>query len=225
MFLMIFATLNGNDPVDVGRQEVPFVTFFVPGILAFGIVGTTFSNLVINIAYMRQMGVLKRIQGTPIPRWVYLSGLVGSAVITTLELTAIMLLIGRMLYDVQVRTDTLVGLIVMLVLGTAAFCALGLAISSVIPNADAAPAVTNALVLPLSFFSGVWFPLNDAPQWLTSLASVFPLKHLAEGLQHAFLPGSDAPGLQAANVAVLAAWFAGCAVMAVWKFRWGSGRD
>jgi ABC-2 type transport system permease protein len=225
MFLMIFATLNGNDPVDVGTETVPFVTFFVPGILAFGIVGATFTNLVMSITYLRETGVLKRIQGTPIPRWVYLAGLVGSSVITTLELTAVMLLIGRVLYGVHVRSDTLVGFLVILVLGTAAFAALGLAVSSVIPNADAAPAVTNALVLPLSFFSGVWFPLNDAPAWLSTLAGIFPLKHLAEGLQHAFLPGSQPPGLRLVNVAWLVGWFVVAAALAVWKFRWGAGRD
>jgi ABC-2 type transport system permease protein len=114
---------------------------------------------------------------------------------------------------------------VMLVLGTAAFSALGLALSSAIPNADSAPAVTNALVLPLSFFSGVWFPLNDAPKWLTTVAGIFPLKPFADGLQHAFLPGSSPPAMKAVNVASLLAWFVVSAVLAVWKFNWGAGGD
>lgn len=226
MFLMIFSTIFGNeDPQEVAGQQVPFVTFFVPGILAFGIVGTTFSNLAINLAYLRQMGVLKRVRGTPLPRWVYLAGLVGSAVITTLALTVVMLAIGVLVYDVAIRTETLPAVAVMLVLGTAAFSALGIAISSAIPNGDAAPAVTNALVLPLSFFSGVWFPVDEAPGWVSALAGLFPLKPLADGLQHAFLPGSEAPGLKAANVAWLVGWFVVGAVIAIRTFRWGARRD
>jgi ABC-2 type transport system permease protein len=226
MFLVIFSTIFGNqDPQEVGGQEVPFVTFFVPGILAFGIVGTTFSNLAINISYLREMGVLKRVRGTPLPRWIFLAGLVGSAVITTLALTAVMLTVGVLVYDVAIRTETLLAVAVMLVLGTAAFSALGLAISSAIPNGDAAPAVTNALVLPLSFFSGVWFSVDDAPQWVATLAGLFPLKPLADGLQHAFLPGSAAPGLKLANVLWLAGWFVVGAVIAVRTFKWGAGRE
>jgi ABC-2 type transport system permease protein len=225
MFLFIFATIFGNERENIGGQEVTFATFFVPGILGFGVVGTTFSNLAINIAYLRQMGVLKRVSGTPLPRWIFLSGLIGSAVITTLVLTAVMLVIGVLVYDVSVRADTLLGSIATLALGTMAFSALGLAISSAIPNGDAAPAVTNALVLPLSFFSGVWFSTEDAPEWLTTLAGLFPLKPLVDGLQHAFLPGSDPPGLKLANVLWLAGWFVAGAVVALRTFRWGTGRD
>lgn len=220
MFLVIFASLNGNDPVDSGGTTVPFVTLFVPGILAFGIVGTTFSNLAINMAERRQSGVLKRIQGTPLPRWVYLAGLIGSAVVTTIGFSAVVLIIGRVVYGVQPRLATAAALVVLIVLGTAAMSALGLAISSVIPNGDAAPAVTNAIVLPLSFFSGVWFPTDKAPRVLRVIADVFPLQPLAHGLQHAFLPSSAAPGLTAYDTGRLALWLvAGVAAAARW-FRW-----
>lgn len=225
MFLFIFATIFGNEREIIGGHEVRFATVFVPGILAFGVVGTTFSNLAINTAYQRQMGVLKRVSGTPLPRWVYLAGLIGSAVITTLVLTVVMLVIGFMVYDVSIRTETLVGSVGTLVLGTVAFSALGLAISSAIPNGDAAPAVTNALVLPLSFFSGVWFSTEDAPGWLTTVAGLFPMKPLVDGLQHAFLPGSEPPGLKLTNVLWLAGWFVVGAVVAIRTFKWSTQKD
>lgn len=220
MFLVIFASLNGNNQVAIGGAKVPFVTFFVPGILAYGIVGTTFSNLAINIADLRQTGVLKRIQGTPLPRWAYLGGLIGSAVVTTIAFTAVALLIGRLGYGVRPRGDTAAALVSTIVLGTAAMSALGLTISSVIPNGDAAPAVTNAIVLPLSFFSGVWFPVNKAPQLVQTIAAIFPLQPLADALRHAFLPGSAAPGFVWYDVWRLAAWLVVGAVAAGRWFRW-----
>lgn len=220
MFLVIFASLNGNDPVPSGGTRVPYVTFFVPGVLAFGIVGTTFSNLAISIASLRQAGVLKRIQGTPLPRWVYLAGVIGSAVVTTATFTVLVLVLGRVAYGVRPRLATAPGLLVMVVIGTAAMSALGLAISSVIPNRDAAPAVTNAIVLPLSFFSGVWFPTDGAPRLLRLAAACFPLQPLAHGLQHVFLGDSAAPGLTWYDSGRLVAWTVVGAVAAARWFRW-----
>lgn len=220
MFLVIFALLNGNRLVPFGGAQVPFLTLFVPGILAFGIVGTTFSNLAISIAGLRQTGVLKRVQGTPLPRWVYLGGLIGSAVLTTLEFSLLVLVLGRIAYGVQPRLATAPALVLMIVLGTAAMSALGLAISSIIPNGDAAPAVTNAIVLPLSFFSGVWFPTDEAPKALRLIAATFPLQPLAHGLQHAFLPSAAAPGLTLFDTGRLAVWVAVGVLAALRWFRW-----
>ncbi|MDQ1709754.1 MAG: type transport system permease protein [Frankiaceae bacterium] len=220
MFLLIFASLRGNDPVEFGGAQVPFVTIFVPGILAYGITGTTFSNLAINVAGLRETGVLKRVQGTPLPRWVYLAGLIGSACVTTLALSIVVLVIGRAAYGVRPPSATALGLVLMVVLGTAAMSGLGLAISSVIPNREAAPAVTNAIVLPLSFFSGVWFPTETAPRALRLVAECFPLQPLAHGLQHAFLASTSAPGVTAFDAGRLAAWILAGIVAAVRWFRW-----
>jgi ABC-2 type transport system permease protein len=223
MFLVVFASLNGNQRVVSGGVKVPFVTLFVPGILAYGIVGTTFSNLAISVASLRQAGVLKRIQGTPLPRWAYLGGLIGSACVTTLAFSVVVLFIGRVAYGVRPRLATAPALVLMIVLGTAAMSGLGLAISSVIPNRDAAPAVTNAIVLPLSFFSGVWFPTDNAPRVLRVIADAFPLQPLAHGLQHAFLGRTAAPGLTLFDTGRLAAWMVVGTVAAIGWFRWTRG--
>jgi ABC-2 type transport system permease protein len=226
MFLLIFASLMGNDPTDVGQGEkVRYVTFFVPGMLAFAIVGSTFSNLAIGLAYLRQLGILKRVQGTPLPRWVYLTGVIGGAVITTLQLTALVLVIGKLLYDVDVRLATLPAFLAMVVLGTAAFSALGVAITAIIPNGDAAPAVTNAAVLPLSFFSGVWFPIDDAPAWVGTVAGLFPLRPFAHSLQHAFFPFSDAPGFVTSDVVRLVLWLVVGVLISFRWFRWTDSRQ
>ncbi len=226
MFLFIFASLNGNAPTEVGATEkVRFVTFFVPGMLAFAIVGSTFSNLAIGLAYLRQYGILKRIQGTPLPRKVYLAGVIGGAVITTLQLTVLVLVIGKVFYDVDVRLETLPAFLVMVVLGTATFSALGIAITAIIPNGDAAPAVTNAAVLPLSFFSGVWFPIDDAPAWVGTIAGIFPMRPFAHSLQHAFFPFSDAPGFVIGDIVRLAVWLVVGTLISFRWFRWTDSRQ
>ena len=91
----------------------------------------------------------------------------------------------------------------MLVVGAAAFCALGLAISSVIPNADASPPIVNAIILPLLFLSGIFIPLgNNPPAWMAWVGRIFPVKHFLAGMQAGFL-GSP---FHWTDVLVVAAW-------------------
>ena len=124
------------------------------------------------------------------------------------------------LYGVSVPGSTLPGMLVSLVVGAAAFCCLGVAFSSVIPNEDAAPAVVNAVVLPLYFISGLFFPVDEAPKWLTDLASVFPVRHLAEALLDAFDPRTTGVGIDVGHLAVVAAWGVAGALVAMRTFRW-----
>jgi ABC-2 type transport system permease protein len=124
-----------------------------------------------------------------------------------LVLSALVVAFGRLFYDVEVPTSTLPAVIVTLVIGAAAFSALGIAVVGVIPNADAAPAVVNASVLPLLFISDVFIPPDaDTPQWVEWIANVFPIRHLSEALQTGFNPFETGAGFEWLNLAIVAAW-------------------
>jgi len=204
MFLVIFGSLNQGQTID-SRGGLPADLFVVPGLLAYGVIMATFTNLAVELAASRESGVLKRMRGTPLPQWAFLGGRIGSAVVTAGAVTAVALTVGALAYDVHIRVETLPGLVLALVVGTAAFSALGIGVNRLIPNADAAPAVANALILPLTFISGVWadFPM---PDWLDRLAEAFPIQHLANSLQVAFDPSTEGTGIVAADLLVLAAW-------------------
>ena len=131
---------------------------------------------------------------------------------------------GVLVFDVDFRWDTVGGLLATVALGAACFCALGLAISGLCPNGDAAPAIVNFSIFPLIFISGIFFPLDDAPSWLTSLASMFPIQHLANGLQYVFDPRTAAPGVNGGDLAVLAAWTVIGSVLALRLFKWENDR-
>ena len=118
------------------------------------------------------------------------------------------LALGAVAYNVHVRLSTLPGLLITLVLGTAAFTTLGIGVTRFIPNAEAAPVFVNLSVLPLTFISSIWFPVNDMPKVLKTIADFFPLKPLAEGLQYAFNPHTTGIGLKAQDVRTLVIWTA-----------------
>lgn len=207
MFLVIFASLNKGAHIS-SLGGIPYDDFFVPGILAYGVIATTFVNMAISTAILRDQGVLKRMQGTPLPPWAYVLARIGSTVVIVLSMTVLTLALGVIAYGVHFRASTLPGLILTLVLGTAAFTALGIGITRFIPNAEAAPVVVNLVILPLTFISSIWFPTAGMPKALVDIAKIFPIRALADGLEYAFNPHTVGAGINGQDIQMLAIWTA-----------------
>jgi len=219
LFLLIFATVFGNSTIS-SRGGIKQSTYYVPGLIALGIVSTTFVSLSMSLVVLRENRVLKRLRGTPLPAPAFIAGRVSTAAGMALALTVILLVIGRVAYGVHIPGSTLPGVVLALVVGAAAFCCLGFAFSTVVPNEDAAPAVVNALVLPLYFISGLFFPTDNAPAWLNDVAKVFPIKHLSEALLQPFEPGTAAPGIAWGHLGIVALWGVAGLLVAARSFRW-----
>jgi ABC-2 type transport system permease protein len=219
IFLLIFATVFGNDTIPA-RGGIKTSTYYVPTIAALGIISTTFVNLAISMVVLRENRILKRLRGTPLPMPAFLAGRIAWAIGLAAALTVALLVIGRLLYGVDLPGSTVPGVVLGLVVGAASFCVMGIAISAAIPNEDSAPPMVNAVILPLYFISGVFFDVKTAPKWLTDLAGVFPVKHLAEALLKAFDPRTTGAGIAWGDLAVVAAWGAAGLVGALLFFRW-----
>jgi ABC-2 type transport system permease protein len=205
MFLVIFASLDKGAHIS-SRGGIPYDDFFVPGILAYGVIATTYVNMAIGTAILRDQGVLKRMQGTPLPLWAYVAARIGSTIVIVLAMTVLTLGLGVIAYGIHVRASTVPGLLATLVLGTAAFTTLGIGITRFIPNAEAAPVVVNLTVLPLTFISSIWFPPTGMPKALIDVAKFFPIRPLADGLQYAFDPRTVGAGFNGQDVRTLAIW-------------------
>jgi ABC-2 type transport system permease protein len=220
MFLVIFSTLFGNDVSQLQGRRVTAATLYVPAMAAFSIISACYTNIAISVAFARDGGILKRIHGTPLPAASYIVARVIHAVLVGLLLVAIVCAFGVLFYDVTVPTGAaLARFLLSLIVGSAAFAALGLAIVSAIPNADAAPAVVNASVLPLLFLSGVFIPLGaDAPQWMKTIGDVFPVKHFVEAAMGSFY-GPPLP-FQWSDVLFVAVWGLGGLALATKFFSW-----
>jgi ABC-2 type transport system permease protein len=212
MFLVVFASIDKGAHLTVSGHRIPYDDFFVPGILAYGVITTTYGNMAISTAILRDEGVLKRMQGTPLPRWAYVAGRLGSTVVLVLAMTATTLALGAILYGVQVRASTLPGLIATLAIGTLTFTTLGVGLVRFIKTAESAPVITNLTILPLTFISSIWFSTAGMPKTLRSIASFFPLRPLADALQYAFNPFTTGAGIKGGDIGSLAIW----AVVGTW---------
>ncbi len=207
MFLVIFASIFRNQHI-AQRGGISYDDYFVPGILAYAVISTTYVNMAINTSVLRDEGILKRMQGTPLPRWAYVAGRVGATAVIVVAMCAVTVGLGVAAYGVHVRGTTLPALIVALLLGTAAFTTLGIGIVRFIPNAEAAPAIVNFSILPLTFISGIWFVTDGMPGWLKSVANIFPVKALADALQYAFDPLTKGAGFKGSDLLNLLIWTA-----------------
>jgi ABC-2 type transport system permease protein len=219
IFLLIFATVFGNDTIEA-RGGIKASTYYVPTIIALGVISTTFVNLAISLVVMRENRILKRLRGTPLPMRVFVAGRVSGALWLSFSLTVVLLVVGKLLYGVSLPGKTLPGVALALLVGASAFCCLGIGVSSLIPNEDSAPPMINAVILPLYFISGVFFDVKDAPSWLNSVADLFPVKHLAEALLEAFDPATTGVGIAWGDLAVVAGWGVAGLVAALLWFRW-----
>ena len=220
MFLVIFNLLFGNDELPVPGGRAAMSNFYVPAITAFAVISASYTYIAMGIAFSRDEGVLKRVRGTPLPPSAYMGARVLHAIFIALLLTAVATIAGALFYDVDVPTTTMPAVLVTVVFGAAAFCALGLAMTAVIPNADAAPAVVNGTILPLLFVSDVYIPDTNAPEWLRTFAGFFPVKHFSEALQEPFSPFTTGSGFAWDHLAVVAAWGIVGIALAIRYFSW-----
>lgn len=219
LFLVIFTTLlGGSESTTPGGLEVSTATYYVGSILAFGVITACYTNVAILVTFARDEGVLKRVRGTPMPAWAYLLGKVLHAIFIQFVLVIIVLIFGKITYDIDFPTDTWLPFVTTLAVGSAAFCSLGLAITSVIPNAEASPAIVNITVLPLLFLSGVFIPTDQAPAWVSTIAGIFPIKHFLDACLVSFLgPGS---GWRGGDLLILGIWAIGGLIAAARFFSW-----
>lgn len=217
MFLVIFNLLFGNDDIGPRGQEISGSTFYVPAIAAFSVITACYTNIAISVTFLRDEGVLKRVRGTPLPPIAYLLARMIHSTLIAVALVVIVTLAGILLYDVSFSTEQLPQLALIVIVGAFTFSALGLAITSFVPNADAAPPVVNATILPLLFISDVFIPLQDAPSWLITVAKSFPIWHYA----HAMLANFDPFDFyDEGNLWIVAAWGVGALIVAARFFSW-----
>ncbi len=209
MFMVIFNVLIGRGSNEASR-------FFTPAIIVFAVITATYTNLAMSVTIARDEGILKRIRGTPLPAWAYLAGRIVHSVVIALLLVIIVAAFGAIFYRVEVPWTHLPELGLTLVLGAATFCALGLALSAFVPNADAAPAVVNATILPLLFISNVFIPLEGAPAWIDAVSSFFPVRHFADAMLDVYAGN----GFAWSDLGVMAAWGVAGVLVALRFFSW-----
>jgi ABC-2 type transport system permease protein len=212
---------------------VKFTQYFVTGMIATGLMTAGFQALAIQIPMERDRGVLKRLLGTPMPKGVYFVGKVLMVAFIAVLETVILLTVSTLLFGLDLPSTGATWLTFLWVaaLGITACTLCGVAFSSLARTGRSAPAVVTPVALVLQFISGVFFLFTSLPGWMQTIASIFPLKWMCQGLRAVFLPpsfGAREPSgsYDLPTVAlVLGIWCVVAFVLCLTTFRWTTKRD
>ena len=220
LFLVIFASIFSGGTVKVHGGRIDQSVSYVPGILTLGIIAAAFVNLVITITAQRESGVLKRRRATPVPAAALIASRALTSVVVALANAVVLIVIGWAAFNAHVPARTAPALVLTIVVGAVSFCCLGYAIGSVIRDEDAAQPVTQGIMLPLYFISGVFVAASQLPAWLVDIAGVFPVRHLAAALLKAYNPHTHGAGFAGVELLIVAAWGAAGLFIALRRFSW-----
>jgi len=221
-FSLVFLVLLGVSGAGSGHiaflGNIRTIVYYVPGFVAYGVMATCFNVLAITVVNRREAGLLKRLRLSPLPPWIFLTGLFLNALIVTLLQVVALLAVGRLAYHVNLPHH-LPALFLAVVVGAVAFTAIGVAASTLVPNQDAAGPILSTVFFVLLFLSGLWFPLRSSSA-LARISAWFPVRHLMAATFAPYDPRPHARAYAWTDLLVLGAWGVAAALVAVRRFRW-----
>ena len=216
VLVTLFSAINGDVDVKSHGVDIPFSQFYTPAIGIFGLTMACYASLLNGLANAREAGLLKRVRGTPLPMPIYLGSWVAGAVVTGLASIVLLFAVAVPVFGVDIYPRMLPEALLTAVLGGAALAAIALALGSMVKTAEQAQPLSQLTFLPISFISGIWFPLDDAPQWVKTAADVFPLSHIVDAFSACFVAGAH---FDWGDLVVIALWGAGGMVVASRRLR------
>ena len=201
-------------------RKFRFIEFFVPGIIAMSVMTSSLSGAVNVNAELRQKGVIRKLATTPITHgdWV-LSNILYQVILAVLSATAI-LLVSYAVFKVGLRVDG--WLPTFIVLEVFAFAGIGMILTRVAKEAESAMAAANAIMYPMMFLSGSFFPLEMMPGFLQKIARILPLYYGNEGLRAAMVLADGVTALRCS--AVIGVFAAVVFVVGIMTTKWEEGK-
>ena len=213
---------------DAAGNDVNAASYYLPGMLAAGLLLSGLQNLGVDIAGEKSDGTLKRFAGTPLPVMSYFIGKIGQVLVTGILQAALLIAVAGIVFRVALPTEPEAwGTFAwVFLLGVTTSAVLGIAVSGLPRSGKSATAVIIPIALVLQFISGVYLGFAQLPEWLQNFASVFPLKWMAQGMRAVFLPSNYEPQevggtWDLANVALVTGlWLVVGLVLCRLTFRW-----
>jgi len=224
IFLVIFGAGFGN-MIGALAPGVDFIQFMYPGIIAMGVL-TTALFAGVSVVWDREFGFLRELLVAPLGRTgIVLGKALGACVVSVLQVS-LMLLIAP-LVGLSLSLGLVVTLIPIVFVLSIALSGLGILIASFMRSQQGFQLLIQLLIFPLIFLAGVFFPVNQTPDWLQILSKFNPLTYGVDAIRHVFLGDQAALGVTVfghvmaatEEVAMMAAIGAVLLAGAVWAFR------
>ena len=219
VFVVIFLSTSGHSTVSF-LAHINLGQYYLPAFATYGVMAACFNILAITLVNRREVGLLKRLRLSPLPTWMLLAAIfISSMIVATIQIVLV-LLVGWVGYGVSGPHDIL-GFVLVLVVGMLSFTALGVGISTLVPNADAAGPIVSLVFFILIALSGLYFPVKPG-SGLATFTNFFPIRHLITASVDTF---NAIPGTSIWNdLLVIAIWGAVGTFVAIRRWDWSPRR-
>ena len=219
----IQAAAGRHDAVHIGNELIHetgarYIDFVVPGLLGMNLMGSAIWGMGFAIVEARQKKLLKRLVASPMPKWQYLASFLLSRLVMLVIEVGAFLGFARLVFGVPFR-GSLAQLILLCLMTSLAFSALGLLVSSRAKTMEAASGLMNLVMLPMWILSGVFFSASRFPQVIQPIVRALPLTAAIDAMRGNMLQGMNL-GQQLPQIAILLAWFSVPFVVSLRIFRW-----
>jgi ABC-2 type transport system permease protein len=222
VFLLLLGASAGSSRISF-YGNIKLIQYYVPGFVAYGVMAACFNILAITLVNRREMGLLKRLRLSPLPTWALLTAILFSSMIIAAVQVVVLLAVGRIGFDVHLPSY-FGAFLLAVVVGMISFSALGVAMSTLVPNQDAAGPIVSIVFFVLLFLSGLWFPLKPG-SGLAQFSSYFPVHHFIAAVFAPFDTQKGASPWAWHDLLVVALWGVAGAVVAVRRWKWAPRRN
>jgi ABC-2 type transport system permease protein len=221
VFLILLSASNAGHIASL--HDIDYAQYYTPGFIAYGVMSACFSNLAISTVIRRETGLLKRLRLSPLPGWALIAAMVLNATLVSVAGAVLLLVIGILGFGVTLAAGSIVPLALAVIVGATAFSGLGLAVSTIVPNEDAAGPGINIVFFLLLFLSGLWFPLTPGST-LAKISNYLPVRRLILSTAQPFLGHGLSPW-DWHDLVVVAIWGVAGAYLAARRFTWSQWTD
>lgn len=226
LLLLLFGYIFRHETFTYNGTTVDAVSYYLSRMIVLDVVGSTLSNLVVNVVTKRETGALKRRRASPVRPSALIAGDVITSGVSALGITVVLVLIGLFAFSVRLTGLGAVLVLLSVLVGTACLCGVAYAVSTFVKSQESAGPLVMLIMFVLNAISGIYVPESLFPAWLRDVAQVLPIRPLATAVQAAVDPATNG-GRQFAwpDLLIVLAWGAAGTVFAVRRFSWSPSRS
>jgi ABC-2 type transport system permease protein len=230
ILLIVLTQLFGNERIEgLGLNTAQFYT---PALAVFGVVMACYTYLAVSTATARDLGILKRVRGTPMPPSVYICARIVAVSVIAFASLILVIATGALVFGVEIIWERVPAALMVAIIGALCFAALGMMITALFRSAETVQAATSATIMPLAFISDIFVrPNSESSEWIPVIGNLFPLRHFSLAFQHAFDHAYEGAGFGLPDtegvvfsilphVGVMALWGIAAALIAARFFNW-----
>lgn len=195
-----------------------YIDFLIPGLLGMNLMGSAIWGMGFAIVDARRKKLMKRLVATPMPRHYFLMSFLLSRLLMLVIEVAVLLGFGTLVFGVPIR-GSLVQLVLLCMLGSLSFSALGLLIASRARTIEAASGLMNSVMMPMWIVSGVFFSAQRFPDFAQPIIKALPLTAAIDAIRMNMLQGASLAQVSS-QIGVLGIWLVVCFALALKLFRW-----